>query len=59
MYVPSTGKHCTLPNLPDKRYWHSMEGMMVCGGKDSDTDTSCLTLTDAGWKTTTSMLVDR
>ena len=34
-----------------------MEKMMVCGG--GDTKTSCLTLTDAGWEVTTTLLEER
>jgi len=57
VYVPSTGQHCQLPDLPDKRGYHSMEKMTVCGG--IDTRTSCLTLTDAGWQITTTLLEER
>ena len=56
VYVPSTGQHCQLPDLPDRRYDHSMEKMMVCGGGYGDTFTSCLTLTDVGWERTTTLL---
>ena len=62
VYVPSTGQHCQLPDLPDRRYGHSMEKMTVCGGGDNyniTTLTSCLTLTDAGWEVTTTLLEER
>ena len=60
MFVPSTGQHCTLPDLPEGRFYHTMEGMVVCGGMNSLTvGTSCLTLTDAGWETTTTLLKRR
>ena len=64
VYVPSTGQHCTLPSLPDMRWWHTMEGRMVCGGGDefgpgTTLSTSCITLTDAGWETTTTLLESR
>ena len=53
VFVPSTGQHCTLPDLPAGRYIHTMEEMVVCGGGQySGTRTSCLTLTDDGWETT-------
>ena len=56
VYVPSTGQHCQLEDLPARRYRHSMEKMMVCGGWNIDTMTSCLTLTDAGtWQRTTTL----
>ena len=57
LYVPSTGLHCQLPDLPDRREDHSMEGMVICGGLQ--TETSCLTLTSAGWETTTDLLEER
>ena len=57
VFVPSTGQHCTLPDLPAKRYLHTMEEMVVCGGGGSET--SCLTLTEAGWETTTTLLEER
>ena len=59
VFVPSTGQHCTLPNLPAKRSHHTMEEMVVCGGYGSDTWTSCLSLTDDGWETTTTLLERR
>ena len=57
VFVPSTGQHCTLPSLPTKRYRHTMEEMVVCGGGDLDsgTSSSCLNLTDDGWETTTTL----
>ena len=57
VYVPSTGQHCQLADLPAGRSLHSMEKMVVCGGYD--TRTSCLTLTDAGWEVTTTLLEKR
>ena len=57
VYVPSTGQHCRLPDMPDWRRDHSMEGMVVCGGQY--TETYCLTLNDAGWERSTVMLEER
>ena len=59
VYVPSTGQHCQLPDLPDRRGEHTMEKMTVCGGWWSDTRTSCLTLTGDGWERTTTLLEQR
>ena len=57
-YVPSTGQHCQLPDMPDSRHWHSMEEMTVCGGEY--TETSCLTFSSNGiWERTTTLLVER
>ena len=57
VFVPSTGKNCTLPDLPARRRFHTMEEMVVCGGGYSET--SCLSLTDDGWETTTTLLERR
>ena len=59
VFVPSTGKNCTLPDLPASRSFHTMEEMLVCGGDSSETQTSCLKLTEAGWETTTTLLEGR
>ena len=57
LYVPSTGQHCQLPDLPDRRERHTMEKMTVCGGWN--TRTSCITLTGNGWEKTTTLLEER
>ena len=59
VYVPSTGQHCRLPDLPDHRLWHTQNVRTLCGGDKSDTRTSCLTLTDDGWERTTTLLEER
>ena len=41
LYVPSSGASCTLPSLPDNKYYHTVtEGGLLCGG--SGTEDSCL-----------------
>ena len=55
VYVPSTGQHCQLTDLPERLTKHTMEKMTVCGGLN--TGTSCLTLTSDGWEETTSTLL--
>ena len=37
---------CSLPPLPDDRYFHTQSGLLTCGGDTSPT--SCLTLTQGG-----------
>ena len=60
VYVPSTGQHCRLPDMPDRRRAHTQNVKTLCGGEYStDTQTSCLTLTDAGWEVTTTLLEER
>ena len=61
VFVPSTGQHCQLPDLPIRRYHHSMEEKTVCGGApDPGTTTSCLTLNEDGtWETTTNLREER
>ena len=46
--VPATGQFCSLPDLPDeKRYYHTMDGLYICGGKVSN----CLHFSDGEWNT--------
>ena len=58
VYVPSTGQHCQLTDLPDWRRYHTQNVKTLCGGVSTG-DTSCLTLTDAGWEVTTDLLEER
>ena len=32
--VPSTGLSCSLPSLPDGRYGHTVDSLIICGGAD-------------------------
>ena len=32
IYIPSTNKSCTLPDLPDRRRYSSLDGNLLCGG---------------------------
>ena len=58
VYIPSTGQHCQLPDLPgEKRTIHTMEKMTVCGGLY--TKKSCISLIDGAWQTTTTLLEER
>ena len=47
VYIPDTGKTCSLPDLPEIRYDHTMDTLantpVICGG--GDTYTSCLQFT--------------
>ena len=42
---------CRLPNLPDNRRYHSMDGSMICGGYDSHAQKSCIKFQYGAWKT--------
>ena len=57
VFVPSRDEHCELPDLPGEgRRYHTMEKMTACGGRE-ETATSCITLTDGTWETTTATLL--
>ena len=57
VFVPSTGQHCGLADLPDRRSHHSQDGETICGGLDTDSRTSCISLTEEGtWERTTKLL---
>ena len=45
VFVPSTGQSCSLPTLPDDRWYHTMDSKYICGGRYNQT--SCIHL-DAG-----------
>ena len=50
VYVPSTGHSCSLPSLPDDRWGHSMDSLLICGGYDSaSTASSCLSFSSGQW----------
>ena len=62
MFIPDTGKRCILPNLPDDRRRHTINGLVVCGGGRcdyGDTCTSCLTFTSGRWIKSHTLLHDR
>ena len=64
VFLPSSsaGQHCELPDLPARRWSHSMAGKTVCGGGEysSDSLTSCFSLSDGGtWERTTDLLESR
>ena len=64
VFLPSSsdGQHCELPDLPARRWSHSMEAKTVCGGGEYNSDSlaSCISLTDDGtWQRTTTLLEKR
>ena len=47
---PSSNVSCSVPDLPQPRYGHTMNNNIVCGGVGgTDTKTSCYQLSSAGW----------
>ena len=42
---------CSLPDLPDDRYYHTQSGLVTCGGRGYYTQTSCLTFSSGQWRT--------
>ena len=60
VFAPSTGQHCQVADLPARRYSYSMEERTLCGGADTESETSCLTLTSSEtWERTTTLLENR
>ena len=41
IFLPSNGKSCTLPHLPQNRYRHTVDNHILCGGSVG-TEDSCL-----------------
>jgi len=57
---PSTGKTCSLPSLPDKRYYHTSTGLTLCGGRYSkSTSTNCITFSSGEWVTSHTLAKER
>ena len=49
---PTGNVSCSVPDLPQRRYGHTMNSNIVCGGSVTlgvDIATSCDQLTSAGW----------
>ena len=42
IYNPVTKTSCSLPNLPELRWYHSQVDGLVCGGGDTDTRSTCV-----------------
>ena len=59
VFMPESGIGCTLPDLPDERRFHTMDGLVLCGGCYGNTGTSCLTFTSGQWTTSHTLLHDR
>ena len=61
LYLPSTGASCTLPSLPDKRYYHTVsKGGLLCGGFYSTEDSCIMWSPDSGtWEEALTLNVRR
>ena len=47
---PSGNVSCSVPDMPQRRWGHTMNNNTVCGGDGgTDTLTSCYQLTSGGW----------
>ena len=42
LFLPSDGTSCTLPLLPQDRYFHTVDNHILCGGLGTSTRDSCL-----------------
>ena len=47
VFFPSSGQSCSLSSLPDDRYEHTMDTLLICGGGNNDNN--CLTFTSGEW----------
>ena len=53
---------CSLPNMPENRYEHTVDGNLVCGGRSYDTATTldtCISLSGGEWKETHKLTTKR
>jgi len=52
VFIPSSGKSCSIPELPDTRISHTMDSEYLCGGNwvhNPDVQTTCLKFEDNQW----------
>ena len=47
LFIPSTSTHCRLPSLPHPTYDHTQDGLLQCGGYNSEQ--FCHKLVDGTW----------
>ena len=57
-------QNCSLPDMPEKRYEHTVDGNLVCGGYDGSYDTAtildtCISLSGGEWKETHKLTTER
>ena len=50
---------CSLPPLPTRRYGHTQDGLLTCGGWDGDYISTCMKLTTEGWVVSHNLLEER
>ena len=57
VFVPSTGHHCWLPDLPTRMNHldHTMEELTVCGGWEPPTSSHCWTFQQGVWNMTSTL----
>ena len=58
VYIPSTGQVCSLPHLPKKRAYHTMDSRYICGGQGT-ASTSCIHFSSGHWITTHTLTEER
>ena len=52
VFIPSSGKSCSIPELPDTRISHTMDSEYLCGGNwvhNPDVQTTCLKFENNQW----------
>ena len=50
---------CTLPPLYNRRYGHTQDGLLTCGGYDYGTSITCVKLSTGGWVVSHNLLQPR
>ena len=61
VFIPSTGQGCSLPELPDERYDHTMDSLLICGGgyDQPNISTTCMSFTAGQWITSHTLVEGR
>ena len=63
IYIPSTNTSCTLPDLPDRRTYSSLDGNLLCGGihrrPSPGARSTCIKFDSGAWTYTYTLDVER
>merc|ERR1719427_2672545 len=49
VFIPSANESCRMPSMPETRFYHSMDGLVACGGYSSSTYDNCVSFRYGVW----------
>ena len=55
VFIPSSNLSCSLPSLPQDRYYHTIDGLYICGGEGAIAN-NCLHFMSGQWTSSYTMV---